>query len=395
MGPLAGVRVLDLTQFVQGPQAGQLLADLGADVVKIELPGSGDAARGLTVSGSDRRSPMFYALNRGKRSVTLDLRTAAGKEALLRLAQGADVLLSNFRPGTLEGWGLGYEALAELNPRLIYATGSAYGTEGPDAEREGADLSAQAAGGLLSTIGEDGSFPSPVGAFIADHSAAQNLACGVLAALYTRERTGQGQRVDVSLLGGQIWAQATEFTHFLLTGQIPGRANRGHPLVAGLWRVFATVDGHIAVAGARPPLWAGFCRAIERPDLLEDPRFTGPTVSEEGWRELFAILEPIFRARSTAEWCERLRAEQQRFAPLRNYAEIAADPQSWVNGYLVEVEHPQWGRTAALGHPIRFGETPAKPGAVAPELGQHTEEVLAEAGLSWEEIAALRERGAW
>jgi crotonobetainyl-CoA:carnitine CoA-transferase CaiB-like acyl-CoA transferase len=395
MGALAGVRVLDLTMFVQGPQAGQLLADLGADVIKIELPGSGDAARGLVVSESDRCSAMFYALNRGKRSVTLDLRTAAGKEALLRLAQGADVLLSNFRPGMLERWGLGYDDLAPLNPRLIYAAGSAYGPDGPDAEREGADLNGQAAGGLLSTLGEDGSFPSPVGAFIADHSASQNLATGVLAALYARERTGRGQRVDVSLLDGQIWAQATEFTHFLLTGQIPGRANRGHPLVAGVWRVFASADGYITIAGARPPLWAGFCRAIERPDLLDDPRFTGPSVSEEGWQELFALLEPIFRSRSTAEWCERLRAEHQRFAPLRSHAEVVADPQVWVNGYLVEVEHPQWGRIAALGHPIRFGETPAKPGAVAPEPGQHTEEVLAETGLSWDEIAALRERGAW
>ncbi|HZQ38371.1 MAG TPA: CoA transferase [Dehalococcoidia bacterium] len=395
MGPLDGVRVLDLTMFVQGPQAAQLLADLGADVIKIELPGGGDPARGLVASESDRRSPMFYALNRGKRSVTLDLRTAAGKAVLLRLARDADVLLSNFRPGTLERWGLGYEALATLNPRLIYATGSAFGSEGPDAEREGADLNGQAAGGLLSTLGEDGSFPSPVGAFIADHSASQNLASGVLAALYARERTGRGQRVDVSLLGGQIWAQATEFTHFLLTGQVPGRANRGHPLVAGVWRVFATADGFLTIAGARPPLWAGFCRAIERPDLLDDPRFTGPGVSEAGWRELFAILEPIFRTRSTAEWCERLRAEHQRFAPLRSYAEVAADPQVWANGYLMEVEHPQWGRIAALGHPIRFSETAAKPGAVAPELGQHTEEVLIEGGFSWEEIAALRERGAW
>src|SRR5581483_10128119 len=253
MGPLDGVRVLDLTMFVQGPQAAQLLADLGADVIKIELPGGGDPARGLVASESDRCSPMFYALNRGKRSVTLDLRTAAGKAVLLRLARDADVLLSNFRPGTLERWGLGYEALATLNPRLIYATGSAFGSEGPDAEREGADLNGQAAGGLLSTLGEDGSFPSPVGAFIADHSASQNLASGVLAALYARERTGRGQRVDVSLLGGQIWAQATEFTHFLLTGQVPGRANRGHPLVAGVWRVFATADGFLTIAGARPP----------------------------------------------------------------------------------------------------------------------------------------------
>ncbi|HLZ72804.1 MAG TPA: CoA transferase [Dehalococcoidia bacterium] len=395
MGALDGVRVLDVSMVVQGPQAGQLLADLGADVIKVELPGSGDFARGLVISADDPRSAMFYALNRGKRSISLDLRTEAGKTVLRRLAQGADVLLSNFKPGTLDGWGLGYYDLAALNPRLIYATGSAFGPVGPDAEREGADINGQAAGGLLSTTGEDGSFPSPVGAFIADHAASQNLAAGVLAALYARERTGRGQRVDVSLLGGQIWSQATEITQYLLSGQVPGRANRGHPAVGGVWRVFATADGHLAIAGARAPLWAGFCRAIERPDLIDDPRFSQGSAREARWPELYSLLEAIFRTHSTDEWCTRLRAEGQRYAPLHDYAEVAADPQVWANGYLIDVEHPQWGRIAAIGSPIRFSETPSNPGSIAPEVGQHTEEVLLEAGFSWQEIAELREQGAW
>jgi crotonobetainyl-CoA:carnitine CoA-transferase CaiB-like acyl-CoA transferase len=394
VGALDDVRVLDLSIIVQGPQAGQMLADLGADVIKVELPGRGDTARSIPIGPNDRRSAFFYALNRGKRSVTLDLRTEAGRSVLRRLATTADVLLSNFRPGTLDGWGLGYEALAAINPRLIYATGSTFGPVGPDAEREGADITGQAAGGIISTNGEDGDFPTPVGAVIADHSAAQNLTTGVLAALYARERTGRGQRVDVSLLGGQVWAQASELTHFLLSGRQPGRANRGHGMLGGVWRVFATADGHLVIAGAGGALWPGFCRALGRPDLIDDPRFAGRM--EPPYREeLTQILAAAFLSRTTAEWCDRLRAEGQRFAPVQDYARLAADPQVWANGYLVEVEHPQWGRITAVGNPVRFSETPARPSGIAPELGQHTEEVLLEAGYTWEEIAALRGEGAW
>ena len=394
-GALDGVRVLDLSIFVQGPQAGQMLADLGADVIKIELPGTGDGARSIALSAEDRRSAFFFALNRGKRSVTLDLRTDAGRAALLRLVDTADVLLSNFRPGTLDGWGLSYETLAARNPRLIYASGSAFGPLGPDADREGADISGQAAGGLISATGEDGGFPSPAGAVIADHCAGQNLVTGILAALFARGRTGRGQRVDVSLLGGQIWAQAPEITAYLLTGRVPGRANRGHPLLGSLWQVFATADGYLVIAGAGGSLWPGFCRALDRPDLAEDPRFQPGAIPQEHRLELLDILTEVFRTRTTDEWCARLRAEGQRYAPVQDYARLAADPQVWANGYLAETEHPQWGRVTVIGAPIRFSDTPAQPAAVPPDLGQHTEEVLLEAGYTWEEITALRESGAW
>jgi CoA:oxalate CoA-transferase len=395
MGALDGVRVLDLGLVVQAPQAGQMLADLGADVIKIELPGRGDLARSIPIGPDDPRSAFFYALNRGKRSVTLDLRTEGGRTAFLRLASTADVVLSNFRPGTLESWGLSYETLSALNPRLIYAGGSSFGPAGPDAEREGADISGQAAGGLISTIGEDGTFPSPVGVVIADHSAAQNLTTGVLAALYARERTGRGQRVEVSLLGGQIWAQASEITHYLISGRVPGRSNRGHPMLGGTWRVFPTADGHIVLAGAGNALWAGLCRALDRPDLIDDPRCRMGVIPAKHRDELYEIFCTAFRSRTTKEWCERLRREDQRYAPVQDYAQVAADPQVWANGYLIEVEHPQWGRIAAIGNPIRFSDTPARPGTIPPELGEHTEEVLLEAGFGWDEITRLREQGAW
>ncbi len=395
MGALDGVRVLDFSVLVQGPQAAQMLADLGADVVKVELPVVGDIARWIPLSAGDRRSAYFSALNRGKRSVTLDLHTAAAREVVRRLAATADVMISSFRPGVMDGWGLGYDDLARINPCLVYATASAFGPVGPDAPREGADLAGQAAGGLISTIGEDGDFPSPVGVVIADHCASQNLVAGILAALYARERTGRGQRVDVSLLGGQVWAQASEITHYLLTGQAPGRANRGHGLLHTIYRIFATADGHLAIVGVAGALWPGFCRALDRPDLAADPRFAQDAERNRHLPELFAILEAVLRTRTTQEWCERLRAEQQRFAPVNDYAALVADPQVWANGYLVEVEHPETGRQTVIGSPVRLSDTPAQPSAVAPELGRHTEEVLLEAGYTWDEIAALHDAGAW
>ncbi|HEY7293398.1 MAG TPA: CoA transferase [Dehalococcoidia bacterium] len=395
MGALDGFRVLDLSQVVQGPQAGAMLADLGADVIKIELPRLGDISRWIPISATDRRSAYFFACNRGKRSLTLDLHVPAARAALLRLCESADVLLHSFTPGVMERWGLGYDAIAPRLPRLVYATASAFGPAGPDAQREGADLAGQAAGGLIRATGEEGDFPSPVGAVIADHCGSQNLVAGILAALLARERTGRGQRVDVSLLGGQVWAQASEITHYLLSGSLPGRANRGHGLLPALYRVFATKDGHIAIVGAAGALWPGFCRAIERPDLLDDPRFADDTGRARHRSELLTTVEAQIATRTTAEWCERLRAEGQRYAPVRDYAELAADPQVWVNGYLAEVEHPQFGRQRIVGTPVHFSDTPSRPGIATPELGQHTEEVLIESGFTWEEIAALREHGAW
>ncbi|HLZ70049.1 MAG TPA: CoA transferase [Dehalococcoidia bacterium] len=395
MGALDGFRVLDLSQIVQGPQAGALLADLGADVVKIELPRLGDISRWIPISSADRRSAYFFACNRGKRSVTLDLHVPEARAALLRLCETADVLMHSFTPGVMERWELGYEQIAPRLPRLVYATASAFGPAGPDAEREGADLAGQAAGGLIRATGEDGDFPSPVGAVVADHCGSQNLVAGILAALLARERTGRGQRVDVSLLGGQVWAQASEITHYLLSGSLPGRANRGHGLLPTLYRIFATADGHLAIVGAGGALWPGFCRALDRPDLIDDSRFADEAERGRHLPELVAAVAEQLATRTTAAWCDRLRAEQQRYAPVRDYAELAADPQLWANGYLVEVEHPQFGRQRIVGTPVRFSDTPSRPGTAAPELGQHTEAVLLDAGFTWDEIAALREEGAW
>jgi crotonobetainyl-CoA:carnitine CoA-transferase CaiB-like acyl-CoA transferase len=229
---------------------------------------------------------------------------------------------------------------------------------------------------------------------VADHCGAQNLTTAVLAALYARERTGRGQQVYASLLGGQIWAQANEYTHYLLTGEVTGRANGGHPLVNAFYGIYTTADGYIAIAGCPEQLWPGMCRAVERPDLVDHPRFGKLLTTSEVKAELRVVFDAIFAGRTTAEWCERLAAEGQRFAPVRDHRAVAEDPQVYANDYLVEVEHPDWGPMRMVGCPVSMSDTPTRWGVVAPELGQHTEEVLLEAGFDWPEIEALRDGGA-
>lgn len=388
--------VLDLSILVQGPQAAAMLHDLGADVVKIELPGVGDLARHIPVSPTDPRSGIWEACNRGKRSVTLDLRQPGGVRALLRLVEHADILIHNFVPGTMELWGLSYERLAEVNPRLIFAAGSSFGPLGPDAHREGADTVGQAWGGLISTTGTDGGDVTPVGALIADHTGCQNMVTGILAAVVHRERTGAGQRVDVSLLGGMIWAQASELTHTAMSGRVLGRANWGHPMIRALLRLFRTADdGYIQMVGVPPQLWPGFCRAIDREDLIDDERFNTLFLQPEDLSTLEKIADDAFLTRPTQEWAERLGAEEQRFAVVRNHAEVLADDGAVDNGYLFDAEHPDYGRVRMVGNPVRMSATPPAPAVVAPALGQHTEEVLLEVGFTWDEIAALQADGAY
>jgi crotonobetainyl-CoA:carnitine CoA-transferase CaiB-like acyl-CoA transferase len=394
VGALDDIHVLEAGLLIQGPQASLTMLEWGAEVIKVELPGFGDQGRWLPISREDRRSAFFAAYNRGKRSVTVDLRVPRGRGVFLRLVEHADVVISNFKPGTMDSWGLGYAEAAKRNERIIYAMGSSFGPEGPDAGREGADLSGQAAGGLISTTGGNGKDPSPVGATIADHIAGQNLLAGILAALYARERTGRGQLVETSLLGGQIWAQAGEYTRYLLSGQPSGPSNRSHPMIPGIYGIFPTLDGWLAIVGAAGPARDVFYRTIGRPDLID--RFPHLMYFEDDKAALWPILDQVFATKSTAEWCALLGAAGVRFAPVRDHAAVAADPGVMDNGYITSAVDPDspGSEVRVVRAPVRFSEPAPAVRTRVPELGQHTEEVLLEIGYSWDDIASLSSDGA-
>jgi crotonobetainyl-CoA:carnitine CoA-transferase CaiB-like acyl-CoA transferase len=290
----------------------------------------------------------------------------------------------------MEDWGVGYRDAAAHNERIIYAMGSSFGPEGPEARREGADLSAQAAGGLISTTGVDGKDFSAIGANIADHIAGQNLLAGVLAALYARERTGRGQLVESSLLGGQIWAQAGEITKYLMSGEMAGPGGRSHPMIPGIYGLFPTADGWIAIVGAAGPARQTFFEVIGRPDLIA--RFPQIFYWDDEKDELWPLLNEAFAARTTDEWCTVLHEAGLRYAPVRDHSQVLADPAMWENGYFATLDGPN-GPVAAVLNPVRFSDTPARPAAVAPELGQHTEEILLELGRDWDQITRLRDAG--
>ena len=391
MQPLEGVRVLDFTIFQQGPQASLAFADMGADVIKVEAPHFGDLGRVLGSTGEDRFSPYFLAHNRGKRSITLNLKTEEAKRICLQLAEGSDVMIHNFRTGVMERLGLGYEEISQANPRIIYGHASGWGTKGPRARHPAFDLAAQAQGGLISVTGEPDGYPLPAGVSIADYVGAINLALAVVTALFVRERTGKGQKIETSLLGGQLAMQAWEIQHYM-THQTLGKAGRGHQYLPTVWNVFKTADSYVVVGGLLPHSWPGFCKAMGLPELEDDPRFAKYFDLLTNREELYAILDEAFAKKPTEEWMELLTAADCICAPVASYEDLVNDPQVRANDYIIEVDHPTRGRMPVVGAPWHFSETPVKVAAAAPELGQHTEEILQELGYSWEQIGVLREQ---
>ena len=392
MQPLEGVRVLDFTIFQQGPQASLVFADMGAEVIKVEAPKYGDLGRVIGSMGDDRFSPYFLAHNRGKQSITLDLKKEEATRICLQLAERCDVAIHNFRPGVMERLGLGYDDFRAVNPQIIYGHASGWGTKGPRAKHPAFDLAAQAQGGLVSVTGEPDGYPLPAGAAIADYVGALNLALAVISALYVKERTGQGQKIETSLLGGQIAMQAWEIQYFMAHGWV-GKAGRGHHYIPTIWRVFKTEDSYVVVGGLPENRWPAFCQAVGKPELEHDPRFAQYFDRMAHLAEIYAILDDVFPTKSTEQWMALLAEADCICAPVAPYEELVNDPQVRANDYIVEVDHPTRGRISVVGAPWRFSETPAEVAAAAPELGQHTEAILQELSYSWEQIEALREQG--
>ena len=391
-GPLAGMRVLELAQIMAGPTAGMMLADMGADVVKVEkLPG-GDDSRGYREPRVNGVSAPFLILNRNKRGIALNLKHARGREVLLRLVRGADVLTENYRRGALEKLGLGYDVLSKANPGLIYCAISGYGRDGPWADKGGFDLIAQGVSGLMSITGEPDGPPVKTGNPVADINAGILAVTGILAAWAHRLRTGEGQIVDTSLMEAALqqtyWHAAIHFA----TGESPGPTGSAHILTAP-YQAFRAKDGWINIGGANQANWERIAEGLGHSEWRDDARFRTNTDRMANLPALTALMNAALATRTKAEWIDTFDAAGVPVGPVNSIGEALSHPQALARGMVVDLVHPQAGPTKALGCPVHFSATPTSVTRHAPMLGEHSREVLAEAGYSDAEIDAFVAEG--
>ena len=388
---LNGIRVLDVTQVMAGPYCAMLLCDLGADVIKVEAPPGGDASRRMAgAQGSD--SPAFNAVNRGKRSIVVDMKTAAGREIVLRLAAGADVLIENARPGVMARRGLGYDDLKAANPALIYASISGYGQTGPHGARGGFDLVAQGVSGIMSVTGEPGGPPVKAGIPLTDLGAGLFAVSGILAALHYRTRTGEGQHVDTSLVEAGVALSVWEATEYFSSGRAPQPMGSAHRMSAP-YQAVACADGYVTIGAANDRLFERLCHLLGHPEWTSDPDYADDTARVANRQALAERIEAVTRTRARAHWLALFEEHGVPCGPINNYAEVFNDEQIAARGMVVQTHHPTLGRLRTLGSPLKMSRTPPVPGRPAPLLGQHTDDVLAEAGYAPDELAALRAAG--
>ena len=388
---LDGLRVLDLTQVMAGPFCSMLLCDMGADVIKVEPP-AGDSTRRMP-GGVGTDSPSFNAVNRGKRGIVVDLKRPTGREAVQRLAAVSDVLVENYRPGVLERFGLDYANLAERYPRLVYASISGYGQTGPSAGKGGFDLVAQGVSGLMSVTGEAGRPPVKAGIPVTDLGAALFAVAGILSALLARARTGRGQLVDTSLVDAGVALSVWEATQYFSGRGVPERLGSAHRMNAP-YQALRCADGHVTIGAANDRTFRRLCEALGHPEWADDPEYRDDTHRIRNREALAARIEAVLETRPRSHWLESLDARGVPCGPINDYAEVMADPHVRARELVVETDHPTLGRIPTLGTPIKLSETPLTPGRPAPRLGQHTDEVLGDAGFGAEEIAELRRAGA-
>ncbi len=391
---LGGVRVLDLSRMLAGPYGSMLLADLGAEVIKIEEPRGGDPMRtmGPPFLGPSRESAYFLSINRNKKSVALDLETLEGRAVFQDLCRVSDVVWENFRPGVMARLGCAPDTLRQLNPRLVVCSISAFGQEGPYREWPAFDLALQAMGGAMSLTGEAGRAPARMGLPMGDLAGGMFGALAVASALFRRAQTGEGAHFDLSLLDCQVSLLTYVAQYFWADGRVPGRVGSGHASVVP-YQAFPTRDGHVVVAVFAEKFWAGFCRALERTDLAGDPRFDSNPKRVERREELIPLLEAVFREQTTAEWLARLQREGVPVAPINTVDQVVSDPQVRLRDMVVDLRHPTLGTLNTLGTPVKAQGAPPFHAHPPPALGQHTEAVLRELlGYSAERIEALRSR---
>jgi CoA:oxalate CoA-transferase len=388
--PLEGIKIVDFTRFQNGPHATLMLSDMGAEVIKVERPGEGDPGRALG-RGPDGFCAYFEALDRGKKSITVDLASKEGAEIIRALVKDADVLTENFRPGVLDSMGFGYEAMHELNPRLIYAINSGFGPRGPWTERGSFDIVSQGiSGAMIGQAGGPGNVPEQISWGLADQVGSLVFAYAIMTALVARERHGVGQRVDVSQMGAMATLQALSIQRYLHV-----RQETTTKYVNPTFTAYECSDGEWLTIGVLTPKhWPLLCLAIERDDLITNEKSADPFARRDNADWLREELAASFKRGPRQKWLDGLIAQDVPCGPVYTYEQVAAEEQFWVNGYLQKLEHPNFPDHSVVGIPLELSETPGRVQGPAPELGQHTEETLLELGYDWDRITALRDAGA-
>ncbi|AWB08818.1 CoA transferase (plasmid) [Azospirillum humicireducens] len=396
-GPLSHIRVLELSRVLAGPWSAQTLADLGADVIKVERPGAGDDTRAWGPPWAGDQSAYFLSTNRGKRSITIDFERPEGQELVRRLAAQADVVIENFKVGGLVKYGLDYDSLKAVNPRLVYCSITGFGQTGPYRNRAGYDFMIQGMGGLMSITGqpdgEPGGGPVKVGVAVTDIFTGLYATIGIMGALAHRDRTGEGQQVDLALLDVQVAVLANQAMNCLVGGKAPQRLGNAHPNIVP-YQAFATRDGHIILAVGNDGQFAKFCTVAGLPDLARDERYATNPARVANRKELVALLVELIRTRDSHDWLAALEEVGVPCGPINDLAAVFEDPQVKARNIHQDLPHPTQGSVPTVASPIRYSGTPLVHDTAPPTLGQHTDAVLAESlGLGEADIAALREKG--
>lgn len=395
IGPLSGLRVLDLTRVLAGPTCTQMLGDLGAEVIKIERPEAGDDTRGFAPPfvPNTKESAYFVGVNRNKKSVTLDIAKPEGQAIIHKLLEHCDILVENFKVGALAKYGLGYEQLAKTHPRLIYCSITGFGQSGPYAPRPGYDALIQAMGGVMSLTGEPNGSPQKVGVPVADLFAGLYGCIGILAAVNHRNNTGQGQQIDIGMLDTHVAWLANQGMNYLATGENPPRLGNQHPNIAP-YQEFPTKDGYIILAVGNDPTFERFCKAFGQEALLADPRFATNPIRVQNRQLVTDTLTPVMKSKTTAEWIEALEALKIGCGPINTLEQVFADPHVQAREMVVEMAHGSGETVKVIANPVKLSATPPSYRSAPPVLGEHTQDVLTYVlKMSAADIATLKEKG--
>jgi crotonobetainyl-CoA:carnitine CoA-transferase CaiB-like acyl-CoA transferase len=387
---LDGIRIIDFSKALAGPYCTMLLADMGAEVIKVEMPGSGDDSRGWGPPFIEGEAAYFLSVNRNKKSITLNLKDPKAKEIALKIIEKADIVLESNRPGVMTKLGLDYETVKKINPEIIYCSISGFGQTGPYSKRPGFDQVIQGYGGIMGLTGEKGGGPLKVGIAVTDIATGMFAATGILTALYHRERTGQGQHVDASMLDGQVSWLTYQAGRYLASGNVPQRIGSAHPLIVP-YQDFEASDGFINIAAGNDNLWKKFCTATDLNDIADDPKFATNPKRVENRDEVVAIVSKKIKTKTMQEWLDILNDAGVPCGPIYTVDQIFKDPQVLAREMLVEVDHPKCGKIQVIGSPIKLSETPAEITTHPPMLGEHNSSILQEFGFSEEDITKLKE----